>query len=64
MEKFPMYKLADKRKRAGLTQSELAERVGLKYAAISSYETGVSFPKRKTLEKMAEVLNCNAADLI
>ena len=42
----------------GLTQQEVADRVGLKKAAINKYETGrVINIKRDNVEKLAEVLN-------
>lgn len=33
------------RKRAGLTQQELADKLGITTGAVSNYENGVSFPK-------------------
>lgn len=62
-----MNKLKEYRKRAGLTQPELAERVGISHRTLQDYEQG-----RKPLEKaaaitvltMARVLRCSVADLI
>lgn len=46
------------RKRAGMTQAELAEKVGVKHAAIHKYENGLVVNlKRETIEKLAEVLD-------
>jgi len=46
------------RKKAGLTQEQLAEAIGLKKDAISKYEKGrVINIKRDNLKKLAEALN-------
>ena len=60
----PMLKLRLKRIEKGLTQGELARRVGVSQNALSMCELGVHFPRKKTLDKLAEVLDCKIADLI
>ena len=45
---------------AGLTQSELAEKVGLTYVQIGRYETGKSNPSSKVLQKLASTLETSA----
>jgi transcriptional regulator with XRE-family HTH domain len=40
----------------GLSQTQLAEYVGVSYQQIQKYETGVNRPKVKTLQKLAEAL--------
>lgn len=45
------------RESENLKQEELAEKVGVSYAAISNYETGKREPKRKTLEAIADYFN-------
>ncbi len=46
------------RKQAGLTQSELAEKIGVKFAAVHKYEAGLVVNlRRETIEKLAEVLD-------
>ena len=53
------------RKRTGLTQQELADKLGLQKSAIAKYENGrVQNIKRSTLEKMADILNCSPAFLM
>ena len=53
------------RKRTGLTQQELADKLGLQKPAIAKYENGrVQNIKRSTLEKMADILNCSPAFLM
>jgi transcriptional regulator with XRE-family HTH domain len=62
-----MNNLKHYRKAAGLTQPELAERVGISHRTLQDYEQG-----RKPLEKaaaitvltMARILGCSVADLI
>lgn len=62
--KSPMLKLKIKRIEHGLTQAELAKKVGITQNALSLCERGVSFPHKKNLDKLAEVLDCKIADLI
>lgn len=46
------------RKAAGLTQTELAEKLGLKFSVISKYETGrVVNLKREVIEEIAKALH-------
>jgi len=40
----------------GLSQSELAQKAGLTYSAISRLESGNRIPKRKTVESLAKAL--------
>jgi len=42
------------RKKAGLTQAELAERMGAKQSQVARLEAGTTNPSRKTLERVAE----------
>ncbi len=60
----PMMKLKLKRVEKGLTQGELAKKIGVSQNALSMCELGVSFPKKKTLDKLADALECSIADLI
>lgn len=41
---------------AGLTQTELAEKVGLTYVQVGRYETGKSKPSSEVLQKLAVAL--------
>jgi len=53
------------RLRAGMTQTELADRVGLKFSAISKYENGkVVNLKRETIAALAEALNVRPSYLM
>lgn len=55
------------RKAAGLSQTKLAEAVGVPYRTIQKYENGEADPANMTLGlalKLAEALNVEPADLI
>lgn len=45
------------RKRAGMTQQELAEKLQISYMGISQWESGKRNPKKSTLERLAAVLD-------
>ena len=49
-------KIASARKAAGLTQAELAERVGTKQASISKIETGRVVPTLPVLDRIARAV--------
>ena len=63
IEKFGL-KIAQLRKRADMTQFELAERLNLTRQAISKYERGESFPDVTILVELAEALGVTAGELI
>lgn len=47
------------RKKRGLTQDQLAQKVGLsRRSIISGMETGLTTPSHKTLERIADALDC------
>lgn len=51
------------RKKRGLTQGRLGELCGITGGAISSYENGVTVPKRRVVEKIARALDIPADKL-
>lgn len=53
----------DARKRAGLSQDELGEKIGVKANTIRKYEIGSRFPSPINLAKMCAVLNLSPSDL-
>lgn len=57
-------KLAQLRKNADMTQSDLAERLNVTRRAVSKYETGDSFPDVTILVTMAEVFGVSVDELI
>ncbi|WP_423767196.1 helix-turn-helix domain-containing protein [Cloacibacillus porcorum] len=52
------------RKKKELTQSQLANAIGVSLDTISRYETGKRDPKSKHLVKMASVLDCTVNQLV
>lgn len=52
------------RKNQGLTQNELGKLCGMTGGAISGYENGVTLPKRRTVERIAQALGISAERLI
>lgn len=53
------YKLAEAREKAGLTQQELAERVGVSQQAIQYYESGERDIRSSMVLKLSEALDCS-----
>lgn len=51
------------RKDRGITQEELADRVGLHYTTISRIERGISNPPVQTINKIARTLRVDMSDL-
>lgn len=57
-------KIREYRERAGLSQRELAQALGLDPSAVSSWEIGRSEPTVHNLRRMADILGCRPADLL
>ncbi len=55
--------LAFQRDKAGLTQKDLADRLGIQYQQVSSYERDLTFPRKGRLIQMCEILNASYSDL-
>ena len=47
----------------GMTQSELAAKMGVSQATIGMWETGDRMPRASKLQKLAEILGCTVSDL-
>ncbi len=47
----------------GLTQEELAEKVGVSKSAIAKWETDGGLPDRDNLQRLAEVINVSVDEL-
>lgn len=58
------YAIANRRRMAGLTQAEVAERLGISNDAISRMERGSIMPTVLRLIQFAEIFHCEAADLL
>lgn len=52
------------RARLGLSQQELGEKVGLKYGAVSNWETDVSFPFVPQLMALASIFGISIDELL
>ena len=55
--------LKEARSAAGLTQAELAERVGVSRKTINTVENGVFIPSTLLALKLAKALKCKVEDL-
>ncbi|MDO5356689.1 MAG: helix-turn-helix domain-containing protein [Conchiformibius sp.] len=56
--------IAKRRQQAGLTQEQVAERLGIGYVAVSRMERGLVMPTVARLYQLAEILGCSSADLL
>ncbi len=56
--------IAQMRKQAGLTQLQLAERIGVSDKAVSKWETGRGFPDVSVLEGLAEALGVSISEIV
>lgn len=52
------------RKKAGLTQAELAARLGISYQGVAQWENDLRNPKYKTLQKIADALEIPVLELL
>ena len=48
----------------GMSQGELAQKMGVSSAAISMWENGVTLPRLKQLIKLALIFECTLDDLV
>lgn len=51
------------RQKRKMTQTELAEKIGVRQAAISEYESGEKIPGVENLIRLADALNCSLDEL-
>ena len=58
------HNLAHYRTQKGLVQKELAERLNVSKATISSWESGIYSPKLSTLPEICDALDISLADLL
>ena len=57
-------KMKTLRSNAGLSQKDMAAKLGLSVPSYSNYENGYSEPPVETLQKFCEILNINLGDLL
>ena len=56
--------IARMRKKMGVSQSELAEKLGVRKTTISNYETGYSVPDHKMLIKLSDIFGVSVDSLL
>jgi len=56
-------RIAQQRQLAGLTQAQLAEKIGIEPETLSRLETGVAMPSLARVEEVAEVLGIELREL-
>jgi transcriptional regulator with XRE-family HTH domain len=56
--------ISRQRMHCGLTQEEVAERLGIGTEAVSRIERGIVIPNIARLLELAEIFGCGAADLL
>lgn len=59
-----MLKLKERRQKAGLSQEELASRIGVEKSTISKWEKGTTSPTIDRLQHVADVLGCDLVELL
>ena len=58
-------KIKTERKKLHLTQSELANKIGVSMRTVQSYEKGTCYPKQREIyQKLAKVFNCSVNYLL
>ena len=56
--------IREKRKNKGISQKELAKRIGVDQTAVSMWETGKAMPQASKLPKLAKILECSIEELL
>lgn len=56
--------ISARRKALGMTQMELADKLGISYQAVSNWERGQTAPDISKLGEIAEILNCSIDELL
>lgn len=59
-----MSKIQRRRKKAGMTQVELAERLSVSEITVQKWESGERIPRVPKLKKLAKLFGCGVEDLI
>lgn len=52
------------REKAGLSQTELGKKIGVRQSTIAMWENGENLPRASTLIKLAEILECSVDELL
>jgi len=56
-------RIREHRIQRGLTQRQLAEKLGISQAAVGKWETGTADPRMRQLRALAEALECSIDEL-
>lgn len=48
----------------GMSQKDLADRMGVSEATVSNWVKGVKFPRADKVDKMCEIFDCNRSDFL
>ncbi len=56
-------RIKEARKKANMTQNELAQKMGIPFQSISQWERDLRKPKYETLARIASALGCNVSEL-
>ena len=56
--------LKNLRKKVNLTQSAAAEKLGVSQSTVAMWETGQCMPRMKMLDKIADIYQCQVADIV
>nr|WP_302176948.1 helix-turn-helix transcriptional regulator [Megamonas funiformis] len=57
-----MFNIKELRKKRGITQKQLANKLGIERSRVSQWEIGYCSPKASDLPKLAKALNCRIND--
>lgn len=57
-------RIKEAREEKGLTQRQVADRMGVKYQNIGQYERGLRTPKIGTIRRIADALGVKVSELI
>lgn len=52
------------REQAKMSQKEVADKLGVDQSAVSLWETSKTYPRGRTLVKLAELYGCSVNDLL
>ena len=59
-----MVSFLEKRIKQGLTQQQLANKVGVDRTTVSKWELGKAIPRPPVLKRMAKIFNCTIDELL
>lgn len=59
-----MIKIRQYRQKKGISQSQLADMLGVRQSTVAMWESGINKPRTDKLMEIAKVLGCTVADLL